>query len=143
MRPAAWRSSNRCLRSRRAHRLPPSPGSPRACRRTGRAGLTGLALSFVTQQDATHWKLIQKRNEVAIELELEAGFEPSEENNDTTDDVAEELHPKEEKFAFTPRVPVTPVVLDPNGGVKGRRPSKKDKLRAQAASENKPGKLSK
>lgn len=74
--------------------------------RTGRAGNTGLAISFVMPADLRHWELIHKRNQLQIELEVLPGFEPSEE------------------------VPPPPVAQDSNGGIKGRRPSKKDKLRA-------------
>ena len=50
------------------------------------------------------------RDALAIALEVVAGFAPSE-------------------VAESPRG----VPADPNGGIKGKRPSKKDKLRAQAA----------
>ena len=78
--------------------------------RTGRAGVPGLAVSFVSADQAAHFALIQKRNALAIALEVVAGFAPSE-------------------VAESPRG----VPADPNGGIKGKRPSKKDKLRAQAA----------
>ena len=77
--------------------------------RTGRAGESGIAISFVSAGTATHFKLIEKRHGIKLELEQVAGFEP---------------------------VEVAPVnVADPlgTGGVKGRRPSKKDKLRAAIA----------
>ena len=77
--------------------------------RTGRAGHTGLAISFVMPADLAHWELIHKRNQLQMELEVLPEFEPTEE------------------------VPPVPVAQDGNGGVKGRRPSKKDKLRAEAA----------
>ncbi len=71
--------------------------------RTGRAGEPGLALSFVGAEAQVHWRLIDKRQRLNLPLEQVAGFEPL--------DGAPE--------------PGT-------GGVKGKRPSKKDKLRAAA-----------
>ncbi len=74
--------------------------------RTGRAGQSGVAVSFITADTAAHFRLIEKKNRFTLPRERVAGFEPT--------DVA------------------TPV-LDPHGGKKGLRPSKKDKLRAAAA----------
>ena len=74
--------------------------------RTGRAGLSGMAVSFVSAATDAHFKLIEKRHALAVHREQVAGFEP---------------------------VEVAPVnAADPQGtgGVKGKRPSKKDKLRA-------------
>jgi ATP-dependent RNA helicase RhlE len=76
--------------------------------RTGRAGASGVAVSFVTASSLAHWQLIQKRERMQWPLEHIEGFEPT--------DAA---------------VPV-PVLTDGNGGIKGKRPSKKDKLRAAA-----------
>jgi len=77
--------------------------------RTGRAGAEGLAISFVSPDTEAHWRLIAKRQGLNLPLETLPGFEPAE------------------------SAPPTP--LDPQGigGVKGKRPSKKDKLRAAAA----------
>ena len=77
--------------------------------RTGRAGASGEAVSFVTPATLAHWKLIQKRVQVQLPLEVLEGFEPTE----------------------TPP-PASPL-NDGTGGIKGKRPSKKDKLRAAAA----------
>lgn len=80
--------------------------------RTGRAGAHGDAVSFVTANTLAHWKLIQKRARVQLPLEILNGFEPTE----------------------TP--PMASTSNDENknvGGIKGKRPSKKDKLRAAAA----------
>lgn len=71
--------------------------------RTARAGLSGLAVSFVSASTEAHFHLISKRQGLALELECIEGFEPQE--------LAIEPSPS-------------------NGGVKGKRPSKKDKLRA-------------
>ncbi|TXT39761.1 MAG: DEAD/DEAH box helicase-like protein [Comamonadaceae bacterium] len=84
--------------------------------RTGRAGEPGLAVSFVSASSQAHWRLIAKRHQLDVPLESIPGFE------------AQELAP--------------PASNDPNaagnGGIKGQRPSKKDKLRALAA-QAKPG----
>ena len=73
--------------------------------RTGRAGAGGTAISFVTADSQAHWNTIQKRQGMSLPLEVEPGFEPTE----------------------------TPPLPSPgNGGIKGKRPSKKDKLRAAA-----------
>jgi ATP-dependent RNA helicase RhlE len=77
--------------------------------RTGRAGETGLAVSFVSAGTLAHFQLIQKRQGSAIALETIEGFEPIE----TTAPAALHASPG-------------------NGGIKGKRPSKKDKLRAAA-----------
>jgi ATP-dependent RNA helicase RhlE len=77
--------------------------------RTGRAGASGEAVSFVTAATLAHWKLIQKRAQVQLPVEVLEGFEPTE----------------------VP-LPVTPL-NDGTGGIKGKRPSKKDKLRAAVA----------
>ena len=76
--------------------------------RTGRAGQNGLAVSFVTAAALAHWRLIEKRQGMSLPLETVPGFEPTE----------------------------TPPEPSPgNGGIKGKRPSKKDKLRAAAANK--------
>jgi superfamily II DNA/RNA helicase len=76
--------------------------------RTGRAGAPGLAVSFVSADTDAHFRLIERRNQLSIERERVAGFEP---------------------------VELTVPAHDPNGGVKGKRRSKKDKLREAAALE--------
>ena len=79
--------------------------------RTGRAGDSGTALTFVSADTEGHWRLIEKRHQLVLEQELIAGFEPLER---------------------------AAAVSDPNGGVKGRRKSKKDKLREATARKTTP-----
>ena len=74
--------------------------------RTGRAGEEGLAISFVTPESLAHWALIEKRHAVKLDQETVLGYE-----------------------ATAPVAPQGPG----NGGIKGKRPSKKDKLRQLAA----------
>ena len=78
--------------------------------RTGRAGLSGTAISFVTPDALAHWKLIAKRNQLALELETLPTYPITKK--------APERAPHEDGN---------------NGGIKGKRMSKKDKLRAAAA----------
>ena len=80
--------------------------------RTARAGESGLAISFVCPDTQPHWQLIVKRQSLAVSLQTEPGFEAT-------------AAPK------TP-APGAPEALDPHGGIKGKRPNKKDKLRAAA-----------
>jgi superfamily II DNA/RNA helicase len=86
--------------------------------RTGRAGETGLAVSFVSHDTEPHFRLIEKRHGLQVPLEIVAGFEPTE--------------PPAEPVGDSPAVPQTAVQAS-TGGIKGKRPSKKDKLRADAA----------
>ena len=76
--------------------------------------MPGLAVSFVTADMHAHWQLICKRQSLALELEEIEGFEP-----------IDQPLPADQA--------IVPTGLDINGGIKGKRMSKKDKLRAQAA----------
>ena len=78
--------------------------------RTGRAGASGVALSFISAADEAHFRLIEKRQGLTVPREQMAGFETKELA------VAEAL----------------PDAMPGTGGIKGHRPSKKDKLRAAA-----------
>jgi superfamily II DNA/RNA helicase len=77
--------------------------------RTGRAGASGLAVTFVSAATEAHFRLIEKRQGLNVPRERVAGFEPVE-----------------------TEAPAS-VAADGTGGIKGKRPSKKDKLRAAAA----------
>jgi ATP-dependent RNA helicase RhlE len=83
--------------------------------RTARAGANGLAVAFITEDSAAHFAVIEKRRGNELARDMVEGFEPS----------------------FDPHAPLAPVAStaahDGTGGVKGKRPSKKDKLRAAAA----------
>jgi superfamily II DNA/RNA helicase len=72
--------------------------------RTARAGASGLAVSFVSAATEAQFRLIEKRQGQRVARERIEGFEPTE----------------------------TALPGAAAGGVKGRRPSKKDKLRAAA-----------
>ena len=74
--------------------------------RTGRAGESGIAVSFISANTHAHFQLIEKRHQLALVREQIPGFEP---------------------------VDFAPPAAAPGGGVKGRRKSKKDKLREAAA----------
>ncbi len=80
--------------------------------RTGRAGASGLAVSFVTAASEAHFRLIEKRQGLSLPREQVAGFEA----------VESEVTAAATTSAATGA-----------GGIKGKRPSKKDKLRAAAA----------
>jgi ATP-dependent RNA helicase RhlE len=95
--------------------------------RTGRAGESGLAVSFVSADTEAHFRLIEKRQGQRVPREQVGGFEAGQgpvaadaDNAHGADDAAEhQAQP--------------PKGLDPNGGIKGQRKSKKDKLREAAA----------
>ena len=76
--------------------------------RTARAGASGLAVSFISADMEAHFRLIEKRQGLRVTRERIAGFEPKETAAPT-------------------------VAADSAGGVKGKRKSKKDKLREAAA----------
>ncbi len=76
--------------------------------RTGRAGIAGLAVSFVSAATEAHFRLIQKRQNFELSLEHIEGFVPLE---------------------------IAPDTGPANGGIKGKRPNKKDKLRAAVPKE--------
>lgn len=77
--------------------------------RTGRAGASGIAVSFASAATEAHFRLIEKRQHLSLPREQVAGFEPV----DKPDPAA--------------------LAEAGVGGIKGRRPSKKDKLRAARA----------
>lgn len=74
--------------------------------RTGRAGERGMAVSFVSAQTHAHFRLIEKRSRITVPREQVAGFEP-------------------EQLA----VPAAAGT----GGIKGKRKSKKDRMREAEA----------
>lgn len=74
--------------------------------RTGRAGESGVAISFIDHETTPHFELIEKRTRVRVERQQVPGFE------------------------LTGEAPPRTAGGAP---VKGKRPSKKDKLREQAA----------
>jgi len=81
--------------------------------RTGRAGMKGEAVSFITATSEAHFRLIEKRHDMRLPREQIAGFEPTD-------------------------LPVLNAeAAAGTGGIKGIRPSKKDKLRAAAATAQK------
>lgn len=69
--------------------------------RTGRAGNAGVAVSFISAESHAHFCLIEKRHQLALPRECVSGFEPRN------------------------QAPAS----SGTGGIKGRRKSKKDKLR--------------
>jgi ATP-dependent RNA helicase RhlE len=81
--------------------------------RTGRAGESGVAISFVSFDTEQHFHLIEKRQGLRLALEQVAGFE-----------------------AVDTAPPVSAATDTVNGGIKGKRKSKKDKLREAAGREN-------
>ncbi|HWZ47257.1 MAG TPA: ATP-dependent helicase, partial [Herbaspirillum sp.] len=81
--------------------------------RTGRAGASGVAISFISADTEAHFRLIEQRRQRQIPREQIAGFEPVEQAADDLSGLS-----AEEKS---------------NGGIKGKRKSKKDKLREAAA----------
>jgi superfamily II DNA/RNA helicase len=76
--------------------------------RTARAGKSGVAISFVDYETMDHFYLIEKRSKIRLERETIEGFE------------LEGERPERSKGG---------------GPVKGKRPSKKDKLRAKKAQD--------
>lgn len=75
--------------------------------RTGRAGERGVAVSFISADTHAHFQLIEKRNRFAVPRERIPGFEPE-------------------------HVSV-PTPAPGGGGIKGKRPNKKDRYRAALA----------
>jgi superfamily II DNA/RNA helicase len=75
--------------------------------RTGRAGESGVAINFVSAGTHAHFRLIEKRHRLSLPREQIEGFEPAE----------------------------TEMPAPSTGGIKGKRKSRKDKLR-EAAGQN-------
>ena len=73
--------------------------------RTGRAGKSGLAITFIGYDEQAHFKLIEKRSDIKLEREQIPGYE-------LTGDV--------------------PIKQKGPAPIKGKKKSKKDKLREQA-----------
>ena len=77
--------------------------------RTGRAGKSGVAISFIGHQEQAHFKIIEKRSRIKLEREQIKGYELTGE---------------------------APKKVKGSAPVKGKRKSKKDKLRERQAKDN-------
>jgi superfamily II DNA/RNA helicase len=92
--------------------------------RTARQGAAGVAVSFIAADDPAqeaHFRLIEKRQGKRVAREQVPGFEPA-------------ASPAEAPAAALANDPASPRKgLDPHGGLKGRRKSRKDKLREALA----------
>ncbi|MBN9411203.1 MAG: DEAD/DEAH box helicase [Burkholderiales bacterium] len=80
--------------------------------RTGRAGESGLAVSLVPPAAEAHFRLIEKRQGLRVAREVIEGFAPD---------------------PAAVQAAEAAVLAAGTGGIKGKRPSKKDKARAAAA----------
>ncbi len=78
--------------------------------RTGRAGKSGISISFIGHKEQDHFRLIEKRSQIKLTREQIAGFELTGE---------------------------APIKEQGKAPIKGKRKSKKDKLREKAAREAK------
>jgi superfamily II DNA/RNA helicase len=96
--------------------------------RTGRAGKEGMAVTFVTPADEAHMDLIEQRHLVdPTEREILEGFEPNEERWS--------VQAKGSIMSTPGAIHSTKGLVHDKmfGGIKGRRKSKKDRLREEAA----------
>lgn len=98
--------------------------------RTGRAGNKGTAVTLLTPESEAHFDLIERKQfngKMGVEREIIPGFEPDEENWKVQAAAARLSTPGAKHSAQG-------LAHDQmHGGVKGRRKSKKDKLREAAA----------
>jgi hypothetical protein len=81
--------------------------------RTARAGASGIVVNFITAENEAHFRLIEKRQNIRLPREHLAGFEPT---------------------------AVIQTTTDRHGGIKGKRKSKKDKLREAVTAKANPPK---
>ena len=113
--------------------------------RTARQGAAGVAVSFIAADDPAqeaHFRLIEKRQGQRVAREQVPGFEPvsgqaAHASGHDVDAVTAASRgtasASDSDDADTPRKG-----LDPNGGIKGRRKSRKDKLREALAAPGVP-----
>jgi len=98
--------------------------------RTGRAGRRGTAITFVTPVNESHLDLIEKRHLAEpVEREVLAGLEPNEDEWNVKSEASRISAPGTQHSSLG-------LAHDRmHGGIKGRRKSKKDRLREKAARE--------
>ena len=107
--------------------------------RTGRAGESGVAISFVTADSDAHFRLIEKRQGLRLHREQIPGFEPvgiglPGASDQADAGIAADSGTRNEASNIATRETPRSATMTPDtGGVKGKRPSKKDKLRAAAS----------
>ncbi len=84
--------------------------------RTGRAGAQGVAVSFISPATEAHFHLIEKRHQFELARETIEGFEVT------------EMAPSATISSHDAGNPITAIPGN-TGGIKGKRKSKKDRLR--------------
>jgi ATP-dependent RNA helicase RhlE len=112
--------------------------------RTARQGAAGVAVSFIAADDPAqeaHFRLIEKRQGLRVTREQVPGFELAAGASDPLAIGSSDGSPVADSDAKARNGPEDDASprrgLDPNGGIKGRRKSRKDKLReADAARAN-------
>ena len=91
--------------------------------RTARAGESGIAVNFISRDTAAHFALIEKRFDLSLIREQIVGFEPV-----AIDRPISDLQDAPQVTCID--APRNAANAPGTGGIKGKRPSKKDKLRA-------------